>query len=153
MRPNSHQIEDESIAYFFQHLPIGWTCDRPQHDYGADLRVGLATDGMINGQQLSVQLKASATAAQSDTVSITLEVPTLNYLRNMLEVVLIVKYVATEDEAYWLLLKDFVKKPPKGQKTVTIRIPRANRLSTNPWNEIAAHVQAVHDRKLRANAR
>lgn len=152
MRPSAHQIEDQSIAFFSQHLPFGWTCDRPQHDYGVDLRVGLASDGMINGQQLVVQLKASAEATQGNSVTVTLEVPTLNYLRNMLEVALIVKYVATEGEAYWLLLKDYVNEPHEKQKTVTIRIPRANRLSENPWATIAAHVQAVHYRKLRANA-
>lgn len=151
MRPSAHQIEDESIAFFSRHLPVGWTCDRPQHDYGVDLRVGLASDGMINGQQLVVQMKASAQAVQGDSVAVTLEVSTLNYLRNMLEVALIVKYVASEGEAYWLLLKDYVIEPPGGQRTVTIRIPRANRLSANPWDTIAAHVQAVHYRKLRAN--
>jgi hypothetical protein len=108
---------------------------------------------MINGQQLVIQLKASAKATHGDSVAVTLEVPTLNYLRNMLEVALIVKYVATEGEAYWLLLKDYVNEPPQGQKTVTVRIPRANRLSANPWDIIAEHVQSVHYRKLRANAR
>lgn len=153
MRPSAHQIEDESIAFFSRHLPVGWTCDRPQHDYGVDLRVGLASDGMINGQQLVVQLKASAEVAHGDSVAVTLEVPTMNYLRNMLEVALIVKYVATEGEAYWLLLKDYVNEPSEGQRTVTIRIPRTNRISANPWDTIAAHVQAVHYRKLRANVR
>ncbi len=107
---------------------------------------------MLNGQQLIVQLKASEKAARGNSVAVTLEVRTLNYLRNMLEVALIVKYVATEREAYWLLLKDYVKEPPEGQKSVTMRIPRANRLSANPWRTIAEHVEAVHYRKLRANA-
>ena len=150
-RPHGHQIEDESINFFAQHLPVGWTIDRPQHDYGVDLRVGLATNEQINGQQLVVQMKASSDSAAGDTVTVRLEVPTLNYLRNMLEVALLVKYVAAEREAYWLLLKDFTAEPREGQRTVTIHIPRANRISTGPWGAIAAHVNAVHHRKLRAN--
>ena len=90
-RPDSHQIEDESIAYFAQHLPRGWTCDKPQHDYGVDLRVGLAANGYVNGQQIVVQLKASKSARAGENVAVTMEVQTLNYLRNMLEVALLVK--------------------------------------------------------------
>lgn len=153
MRPPAHQIEDESVNFFSRCLPRGWTCDRPQHDYGVDLRVGLANDGHLNGQQLIVQLKSSAAAPPGDTVAITLAVTTLNYLRKMLEVALLVKYVAAENEAYWLLLKDFVVEPRDGQQTVTVRIPRANQLSQNPWGQIEAHVLAVHCRKLQANAR
>jgi hypothetical protein len=150
-RPSEHQLEDESFAFFLQHLPRGWTCDRPQHDYGVDLRVGLAEDGRVNGQQLVVQLKATATAPPGGSVALVLSVPTLNYLRAMLEVALVVKYVADESEAYWLLLKDFTIQLGQGQKTVTIRLPRANRITDNPWPRIAAHVQAVHYRKLQAN--
>jgi hypothetical protein len=80
-----------------------------------------------------------------------LDVPTLNYLREVLEVALVVKYVAAEREAYWLLLKDFTTQPREGQKTVTIRLPRANRITDDPWPHIAAHVQTVHYRKLQAN--
>ena len=150
-RPDSHQIEDESIAYFARHLPRGWTCDRPQHDYGVDLRIGLATDGYVNGQQMVVQLKASQSAPSGEDVVFIIEVQTLNYLRDMLEVALLVKYIADEGEAYWLLLKDFESMPSEDQKTVTVRIPRANRVSGDPWAAIARHVAAVHHRKLNAN--
>jgi hypothetical protein len=150
-RPPEHQLEAESSAFFLQHLPKGWVCDRPQHDYGVDLRVGLAQGGRVNGQQLVVQLKASAVAPPGQTVAIVLDVPTLNYLRGMLEVAVLVKYIAAEKAAYWLLLKDFTTQPRKGQKTVTIRLPRTNRLAEDPWTHIANHVQAVHYKKLRAN--
>jgi uncharacterized protein DUF4365 len=152
-RPESHQIEDESIAYFERNLPRGWTCDQPQHDYGVDLRIGLADDGCVTGQQMVVQVKASQSAPAGDDVVFTLEVQTLNYLRNMLEVALLVKYIADEREAYWLLLKDFESLPLEGQKAVTVRIPRANRVSNDPWTAIATHVAAVHHRKLNANVR
>ena len=150
-RPKEHQLEGESVAFVSGHLPPGWTCDRPQHDYGVDLRVGLAAQGQVTGQQRVVQLKASSDAEDGDTVAIRLDVSTLNLLRNMLEVAMLVKYSAAEREAYWLLLKDFPTKPRNDQKTITIRIPKSNRISANPWNAIATHVAAVHFRKLQAN--
>jgi hypothetical protein len=58
-RPFAHQIEDESIVFLQRCLPGGWICDLPHHDYGIDLRIGLAANGIVNGQQLIVQLKAT----------------------------------------------------------------------------------------------
>jgi hypothetical protein len=113
--------------------------------------VGLANEGQINGQQLVVQLKASEQADSPDSVTLRLETATLQLLRQMLEVAVLVKYVAADNEAYWLLLKDFAAQPKPGQKTITIRIPKANRLSARTWNVVAGHVQAVHYRKLNAN--
>jgi len=150
-RPRAHELEDQSETFLRQHLPPGWTCDRPQHDYGVDLRVGLANDGQINGQQLIIQLKASDQSDASDWVSVRLDVPTLALLRGMLEVALLVKYISAEKEAYWLLLKDFTAQPKANQKTITVRIPKANRVSDRPWDQVAGHVQAVHFRKLHAN--
>lgn len=150
-RPKAHQLEAESVTFFRAQMPYGWTCDRPEHDYGVDLRLGLARDGQVTGEQLVVQLKASNAARDGPTVAVTIDAATLNFLRNMLEVAMVVKYVAKEREAYWLLLKDFLALPGENQKTVTIRIPRANRISTQPWCLIADHVQAVHFRKLKAN--
>ncbi len=150
-RPSQHQLADESVRFFRGHLPGEWICDEPKNDYGIDLRVGLARDGGVTGEALVVQLKASAKEPEGDFVSIELATSTLAYLRNLLEVVLLLKYVASEGEAYWLLLKDVEIVPAESQKTMTIRIPRKNRLSNNPWGDIANHVQAVHYRKLMAN--
>lgn len=150
-RPRAHELEDESETFLRQHLPPSWTCDRPQHDYGVDLRLGLASDGQVNGQQLIVQLKASDRENSPDWTTIRLEVPTLRLLRGMLEVALLVKYIAPEKEAYWFLLKDFIMEPEPNQQTISVRIPKANKVSAQPWDGIAAHVQAVHYRKLRAN--
>lgn len=150
-RPRAHELEVESEKYFRQNLPAGWTCDKPQHDYGVDLRLGLTTDGRITGQQLVVQLKASEIANTGDYVVVRLKVTTLAMLRQMLEVAMLVKYIMSEGEAYWLLLKDFTAEPMNGQKTVSVRIPKVNRLSENPWPLIGQHVNDVHFRKLNAN--
>lgn len=150
-RPRAHELEVQSENFFRLNLPAGWTCDKPQHDYGVDLRLGLATDGQITGQQLVVQLKASEVADAADYVLVRLDVTTLALLRQMLEVAMLVKYIAAEREAYWLLLKDFTSEPRDGQRTVSVRIPKVNRLSANPWPFVGQHVEAVHFRKLNAN--
>lgn len=86
----------------------------------------------MTDQQLVVQLKASEVASAADYVVVRLEVTTLALLRQMLEVAMLVKYIAVEREAYWLLLKDFTVEPMDGQRTVSVRIPKVNRLSANP---------------------
>lgn len=151
IRSNQHQMEETSIVFFKRHLPAGWTCDEPQNDYGVDIRVGLADHEMLNGQQLIVQLKASQAASGREFETVVIKVSTLNYLRSMLDVALIVKYVINEGEAYWLLLKDYETEPSEGQKKISIRVPRTNRLSEQPWRTIAEYVKDVHNRKLRAN--
>ena len=78
-----------------------------------------------------------------------LAVSSYNYLREMLEAALLVKYIADENEAYWLLWKD-IACPSADQETVTVRIPRVNRLSQDPWPQIEHHVRTVHGRKLGA---
>ena len=99
-RPSQHQLADESVRFFRDSLPGEWTSDEPKSDYGIDLRVGIARDGGMTGEALVVQLKASANADLGEFVSVELAISTLNYLRNLLEVVLLVKYVASEGEAY-----------------------------------------------------
>lgn len=148
-RPVSHRLETKSQLFFRHCLPSAWICDEPQNDYGVDFRVGIAEEHGLTGQVLVVQLKATAEEMQGDTVRVTLNVSTLNYLRSLLDVAMVVKYVAAEDEAYWLLLKD-VPQPPDGQKTVTVCIPRQNRLSQNPWPQIKDYVIRVHYKKLGA---
>jgi Domain of unknown function (DUF4365) len=150
-RPQAHQLEDESETYLRGWIPPGWACDKPQHDYGVDFLVWLSEKGEVTGQRLAVQLKASHTATATDSVVVQLKTSTLLLLRDLLDVVLLVKYVAAEKEAYWLLLKDFTSDPRSGQHTISIRIPTANRISSAPWDTIAQHVKAVHYKKLNAN--
>jgi hypothetical protein len=148
-RPEAHQLADESVRFFRDCLPRPWICDVPASDYGVDLRVGLIDQAQVTGQSFVVQLKASAKADAGDEVSIRVAASTFYFVKNMLEVALLVKYVAADREAYWLFWKD-ITPPTKSQKSLTVRIPRSNRLSQNPWPQIEAHVLHVHGRKLGA---
>src|SRR5690606_34404044 len=101
------------------------------------------------GLELLVQLKASERATEGDTESIDLRATTYNMLRGKLQVVMLVKYSRAESEAYWLLLKD-AREPQEGRESVTVRIPKQNRLSRIDWHHIQEHVRNVTDAKLAA---
>lgn len=148
-RPEAHQIEEVSRRYFVQCLPANWASERPTNDYGVDLRVDIFEGNAATGLELLVQLKASEQATDGDTESIDLRATTYNMLRDKLQVAMLVKYSREENEAYWLLLKD-AREPQEGRESVTIRIPKANRLSQIDWRHIQEHVRNVTDVKLAA---
>jgi hypothetical protein len=147
IRSRSHELEEESRRFFVRALPAGWTAEAPEKDYGVDLRVEIFENHQATGLELLVQLKATETEARGQSVPVRLKASTYNYLRDRLQVAMLVKYVTDEQEGYWILFRD-VPSPPAGQQTYTIRIPRENRLSSIPWDDIRAHVRRVTDRKL-----
>ena len=77
---------------------------------------------------------------------------TYNHLISKLQVVLIVKYVESVDEAYWLLLKD-AQAPADDHETMTVCIPKNHRLSSIDWDDIHRYVRGVTDVKLAAMRR
>jgi hypothetical protein len=143
-RPDAHQLEEKSERFFHGCLPRNWTAERPKHDYGVDLRVDINDGSDVTGHELLVQLKASARPSADETERMQLKVSTFNLLRNKLQVVILVKYIEEENEAYWLLLKS-IQVPSQDQETFTVHIPKTNRLSVAPWDEIAGHVQVMSD--------
>ena len=96
-----------------------------------------------------MQLKCSAKPSGGSTEAVSLKVSTYNLIWSKLQVAMLVKYIASENEGYWLLFHD-VPAPDQRLKSFTIHIPRENRLSTNQWGEVQAHVRTVTDRKLAA---
>lgn len=65
---------------------------------------------------------------------------------------MLVKYVESEKEAYWLLFSD-IPTPSQDQETFTIHIPKANRISIMQWPDIQTYVRGVTDTKLAAMRR
>lgn len=126
--------------------------DKPPSDYGVDLRIDIFEDDQASGLELLVQLKASDSVSGKDTETVQLKTSTYNFLWDKLQVVMLVKYIKAENEAYWLLLRD-IPAPVQSQKQFTVHIPRANRLSAAPWDQIQAHVRRVTNTKLAAMRR
>ena len=151
-RSDSHQLDEISERFLRNNLPRGWTSEKPQHDYGVDLRIDIFEDGAATGLELLIQLKASAKPGKGDAELVRLKTTTFNHLRSKLQVVMLVKYVEQTNEAYWLLLKD-VGAPPDNQGTFTVHVPKTNRLSLIDWSAIQVHVRNVTSIKLAAMRR
>ncbi len=149
LRPRPHQLEELSKRHFENCLPENWMSSRPKHDYGIDLRVEMPEGNSVTGLELLVQLKASDTTNARDYETIRLDTSTYNYLCNRLEVVMLVKYVADRDEAYWLLLSD-VPAPSRNYQSFTIRISKNRPLATINWQRVQSYVRRIADLKLSA---
>jgi len=148
-RVKTHQLEELSERFFINSLPSNWRSDKPGGDYGVDRRVDIFNGSDATGLELLVQLKSSQTSQKQEYETIQLCTATYNYLRDKLQVVMLVKYVEEENEAYWLFLKD-VLEPNQRQNTFTVRIPKTNRLSSIDWNYIQGYVTEVTTEKLAA---
>lgn len=148
-RSESHQLEEVSERYIRNTLPRSWVCEKPQHDYGVDLRIDIFEKGAATGLELLVQIKASAKPTEGESEVVRLKTSTYNHLWSKLQVVMIVKYIESDNEAYWLLLKD-VQAPSAKQETFTVHIPKANRLSAIDWPVIQGYIRSVTDIKIAA---
>jgi hypothetical protein len=132
-------------------LPKDWNVTKPNNDYGQDLNIEICEDSQYRGLDLVVQLKASASNSMLDnTERQQLKLSTFNYLRNNLRVVLFVKYIEDEDEAYWRLLSDITVPANENQKSFTAYFPRENKISNINWNNIINYVRRVTTKKLAA---
>jgi hypothetical protein len=148
-RPEAHQLEERSERFFRAHLPMGWTCEKQVHDYGIDLQIEIFEDGDATGRELIVQLKGSQSAHGGATENVRLQTTTYNYLKRNLRVAMLVKFVADENEAYWILIRE-IPRPTQRARTFSVQIPRENRLSTLNWDDIRRRVHRITDTKLSA---
>ncbi|MEW8073620.1 MAG: DUF4365 domain-containing protein [Candidatus Thiodiazotropha sp.] len=146
-RTDTHKLEELSVRYFRRHLPESWTCEKPEDDYGVDLRVELFEGERATGMELLIQLKASKASTDRDYESIVLKTSSYNYLWNKLQVVMLIKYIKEENKAYWLLLSD-VPRPNQDHKTFTIHIPKKNDLDSIDWGKIELYLQKITENKL-----
>jgi hypothetical protein len=142
----------ESEWFLHHHLPAGSTWETPHNDYGIDVRIGIVRDGFVTGQELIAQLKSADEASTQAYERIRLRLSTYNYLMASVSVAMLVKYIAAEREAYWVLLRD-VPHPDQARKSVTVRIPRGNRISALNWDDLLARITPIHELKLGAGRR
>jgi hypothetical protein len=116
-----------------------------------DFQIGIAEDRQLRGLELIVQLKASKESSRhEDTENIQLRVSTFNYLRKLLTVVMLVKYVESENEAYWTFLREVPPPRDENQHEFTVHIPKTRKLSEIQWNETTDIVRLITNKKLGA---
>lgn len=151
-RINIHQLEELSEKYFRNCLPRNWTCEKPENDYGVDLKVELFEEANATGMDILVQLKASQTRTDRDYETIILKTSSYNYLWDKLQVVMLAKYVEEENIAYWLLLSE-VPEPNQEQESFTVRIPKENWLESIDWRRVENYVRMITHKKLSVRQR
>ncbi len=61
---------------------------------------------------------------------------------------LLVTYVQQEKEAYWCWYNELELDLTSSQKSYTINIPKANKLSQIDWNSISKYVQDIFSVKM-----
>ncbi len=150
-RINNMTIEQKSDTFFREHLPPEWNITIPVKDYGQDLNIEICENNFYQGLDLIVQLKSSVTSNVLDgNEREQLRVSTYNYLRDNLRVVMIVKYIEDEHEAYWTLLSDVTPPANPNQGEFTIYLPRIQSISTINWNDIVAYIRRITELKLGA---
>lgn len=151
-RSDTHQLEEASERFFNNSLPRNWRAEKPTADYGVDLQVDIFEGNDATGLELLIQLKASQDSHQEDTVTVRLRTATYNHLWDKLQVVMLVKFIEDENEAYWFLLSD-VPGPNQTQDTFTIHIPKDNKISSINWDEIQDYIRDVTDEKIATRRR
>ena len=151
IRHETHTLEQKSEMFFLNQIPQDWVANRPQHDYGIDFQVGITEERELRGLELIVQLKAAEkSSGDGETETITLKVSTYNYLRKLLTVVMLVKYVEELGESYWVFLRDITSPKDEEQKAFTVHIPKENRLTAINWGEITTLIRHITNLKLGA---
>ncbi|GAA4824796.1 DUF4365 domain-containing protein [Algivirga pacifica] len=149
-RPRQHVLETESINKLRNSIPTEWVIQSLEHDYGIDNLIEIANnDGYLDGTSFAIQLKATDSLFENrDNVSVRMNTSTLNYLKNRLELVMIILYVSTEQESYWIWLRDIIGDVCFENETFTIKIPKNNRLSSINWNRIQEYSERIRNTKV-----
>ena len=143
-KPNRHPnhiLETKSNKFFSNQIPDEWFLDKPEHDYGIDFTANIVINEQVTGLNFSIQLKAKKTEVKSESVLIKLKYTTLRLYATRLEPVLLVAYVSEENEAFWLWFDEIDSDLTTDSKTLTIHIPKKNRLSEINWEQVIRHVQ------------
>lgn len=149
-RHRNHSLEEKSITYLRNYLPDEWNFNSIDRDYGQDINLEISEGGVYKGLELIIQLKSSAKPNEAENYERQIfKVSTYNYLKGNLTIVMIIKYIESEDEAYFILLKD-VDEPNQDQDTFTIYINKDQKISTLDWSTISDYVRVVTDKKLAA---
>jgi len=152
-RPRAHVLETLSIRHVESILPAEWICSIVQHDYGLDMRVEIVAHEQVTALEFSIQLKATDRLKTSgDDVLHRCHVSTAQYFLRRPEPVMYLVYDAQGEAAYWLWVQPYLRQLEerrsgwRDQKTVQIRIPRANRLTPQSIPAIADAVQVGWER-------
>lgn len=152
-RTREHIIADLSVNHVERHVLLcGYTVERHRHDYGVDLLLSTYDqNGEVENGEVRLQLKATdhlKVTADGETIVFRVQRSDLGAWINEPMPVIFVVYDAAADAAYWLYVQVYFGKQPgfdptRGTRTVTLRIPRSDRLNQSAVRQIARYKDSV----------
>ena len=151
-RPREHQLETESRTAFERAFPSQWVYRRKEDDYGIDGEAEVfLDDGTATGLIFLVQLKATDEERTAKALARSLPMDRASYYRALTLPVLMVRYLAADDELYvrWFHSHDSYGAKPDA-RSMTFRWQPADRWQDDTAGRLAAEAQAFLE--LRSNA-
>jgi hypothetical protein len=161
-RTREHVVADLSVNHVERRaLLCGHTIERRVYDYGIDLvMTTYDRNGEVENGEVLYQLKATdrlKRTADGQTILFRVARADLrSWLGEPMPVILVV-YDARADKAYWLYVQaEFANRPSfvrgQGSQTVTVRLPRSQRLTLSAVRKfaeykdrvLAQHIRLVH---------
>lgn len=78
-RPKSHVIGDQAVDIFIAACDPSWVISPVQKDYGLDLRIEVARDGYVTGEEFFVQIKGHSSVNGTALPTAKVKQSTINY--------------------------------------------------------------------------
>ena len=152
-RTRGHVIADLSVNHVERHVLLcGFTVERTTHDYGIDLEMTTYDRrGEIENGQVYFQLKATdalKVSADGKEIFCRLDRRDLRVWLDEPWPLILIVYDAPADTAYWFYVQAHFEKQPgftpkSGSRTVTVRMPRSQRLDGIAVQKFARFRDAV----------
>lgn len=138
IRDDNHQLETESRRKFEALLPISWTFDIPDNDYGIDGIVEVFTDNKTTGKIFNVQLKATSLFDGGSALKLSFSMKALEYYDSLDQPTMIVRYIRETDSFYYIWSNDIVV-PLEKQSQETMTIVFENEIKTTEFSFDVEH--------------
>lgn len=153
-RPREHTYDKVATRKLQAVLPDEWIFKSDREvdsgfEYGEDWLIEIVEDEKPTAIELCVQNKVTKRSGKR-SISVSVEIDTLDHLHNLGRPVLIHIYSTVSDRSYWMWLEDFyAKNKPKwkGQKTASISIPTTNVLDAGSVKHIREYAAKFHQRQ------
>lgn len=147
IRHTSHILETQSKIFLRNHVPIDWVLNEFHIDYGTDFNCEIAKKGFVTGTNFTIQLKAKEKDGNPEYITISIKRSTINRWINRLEPTMLVVFIQSESEAYWIWFEEDTVNLTKKNKEFQIKISRLNKVSAIDWESINRKLEEVFSRK------
>lgn len=149
-RTRSHEIDTQAQRIFLARIPVGWVARKQDPDYGIDYEIQIFHKRKSTGIWFRIQLKGTEKYRETeDSILMPFKTDTIRYYLNKVPFPVFLVVVLTQrEEIYWLFLQKYINEVLKNEnpdwnqrKSVTIKIPKKNRLDNNNAAEVESEAR------------